>query len=288
VTTLISVPERSAAVGLVLILACISCWGVRESVALAAIITTLEVGTLIVVVVFGLPEVDVAALPDAFNPFADGALGPVLAGAGIAFFAFIGFEDIANMAEETLDPRRTAPRAIAWTLGLTMIAYLTLALVAISLPARAEIVESSAPVATIFEAVSSLDPAPVATVASLAMINGILAQLIMASRVLYGMASDAQLPSKLGVVSATRRTPVRATLLVSALIVVLTIAFPLLQLARVTSIITLTVFTMVNGSLVRLAYESPDGPLWSWRFNGMAGSLTAASLGIWQVVDLFR
>jgi APA family basic amino acid/polyamine antiporter len=133
VSTLITLPERVMAAGIVIILCAVAWWGVRESVLLAAVVTLLEVGTLIVVVAFGIPNVSSDAILPAFNMFADDAFGPVLAGAGIAFFAFIGFEDIANMAEETIDPRRTAPRAIAWTLGITLIAYVSLALIAASL-----------------------------------------------------------------------------------------------------------------------------------------------------------
>lgn len=113
VSTLVAVPERVAAVGIVALLCVVAWWGVKESVALAAVVTVLEVGTLLVVVGFGLPSLEADAIAPSFNLFTDGAVGPVFAGAGIAFFAFIGFEDIANMAEETIDPRRTAPRAIA-------------------------------------------------------------------------------------------------------------------------------------------------------------------------------
>ncbi len=142
VATLIDLPERATAAGIVVLLCLVAWWGVRESVLLAAVVTVLEVGTLIVVVAFGLPDLGSGAITPAFNLFADGAIGPVFAGAGIAFFAFIGFEDIANMAEETIDPRRTAPRAIAWTLGITIVAYVSLALVAASLSGRGDITSS--------------------------------------------------------------------------------------------------------------------------------------------------
>jgi APA family basic amino acid/polyamine antiporter len=287
VSTLVAVPERLTAVGIVVLLGVVAWWGVRESVILAAVVTVLEVGTLLVVVGFGLPDVEAGVIAPSFNLFADGAIGPVFAGAGIAFFAFIGFEDIANMAEETIDPRRTAPRAIAWTLGVTLIAYVALALIAASLSNRSEIAESSAPMTVIFSEVSGLNSAPIATIASLAMVNGILVQIVMASRVLYGMANDSQLPKSLAVVDRVHKTPARATLLVGVAIVVLTIFFPLVTLAKATSIITLTVFTLVNVALVRLTRTNRELARKRWLVNGVLGAVASAGLGVWQVAELF-
>ncbi|MFT7476372.1 MAG: APA family basic amino acid/polyamine antiporter [Verrucomicrobiales bacterium] len=287
VTTLISIPERLTAVGIVIVLCGVAWWGVRESVILAAVVTLLELGTLILIVVLGLPHVEGDALIPAFDLFADGAFGPVLAGAGIAFFAFIGFEDIANMAEETIDPRRAAPRAIAWTLGITLVAYVSLALIATSLPNRAEIAESSAPMTVIFSEVSGLNSAPIATIASFAMINGILVQIVMASRVLYGMATDGQLPRRLAQVNARHRTPSLATFLVGAAIIVLAVFFPLVTLAKVTSVITLSVFTLVNVALVRLVRTNAELARTRWLVNGLLGAMASAALGIWQAIELF-
>jgi APA family basic amino acid/polyamine antiporter len=256
-------------------------------VIVAAVVTLLEVGTLIVVAAFGVPHLEAAAIAPAFNLFAEGAVGPVFAGAGIAFFAFIGFEDIANMAEETVNPRRTAPRAIAWTLGVTLVAYVSLALIAASLSNRTEITESSAPMTVIFSEVSGLNSAPIATIASLAMINGILVQIVMASRVLYGMASDGQLSKALAVVDPEHKTPSRATVLVGVAIIVLTIFFPLVTLAKATSILTLSVFTVVNIALVRLTHTNRDLARKRWLANGLLGAAASAGLGLWQVAEFF-
>ncbi len=286
VTTLIDLPERMTAIAIVIVLCTVAWWGVRESVILAAVVTVLEVGTLIVVVAFGFQHVKLDNLAPAFNPFADGAMGPVLAGAGIAFFAFIGFEDIANMAEETINPRRTAPRAIAWTLGVTLIAYVALALIAAALPNRGEIVSSSAPMTVIFSEVSGLNSAPIATIASFAMVNGILVQIVMASRVLYGMAVDGQLPKLLASVDLRHKTPARAIILVGIGIVVLTAFFPLVTLAKATSVITLTVFTLVNLALVRLSVTNPNLRRKRWMINGAVGAIASSALGLQQVIDL--
>lgn len=286
VATLVPVPKSLTAAALVLLLTAVAWWGVRESVIVASIVTVLEVGTLLVVALFGLPEIDLDVVARGFDLSGAGTAGAILTGAGIAFFAFIGFEDIANMAEETKDPRTTAPRAIRWTLAITLLAYVGLAIVAVSLPDRSAIADSDAPMAVIFEAVSGLDSAPVATIASFAMVNGILVQIVMASRVLYGMANEGQLPTVLAQVDDTRHTPARATLLVGAAIIVL-LLFPLVTLARVTSIVTLSVFTLVNLALVRLTRTMPELGHTKWVVNGVVGAIVSAGLGVWQVVELF-
>ena len=286
VTTLLPVSEPVAAVAIIALLTFVAWWGIRESVALAAIVTVLELGTLLVVIGFGFDGLSAGTIGDGFNVFADGAVGPVLAGAGIAFFAFIGFEDIANMAEETIDPRRTAPRAILWTLIVTIIAYVALALVAASLPGRLAITESSAPMSVIFEDVSGLNPSAISTIASFAMVNGILVQIVMAARVLYGMANEGQLPPALRRISPTHRTPTVATAIVGSAIIVLAVSFPLVQLARLTSILTLSVFTLVNIALIKLALRDENSPLRKWMVNAVCGAFAAAALAIWQIVEI--
>ena len=282
ITTLIDIPKLLAALLIVAALVLVACWGVRESVLLAAAVTILEVGTLIIVVFFGLPEVDMTAVSAAVD-LSDGGLTPIIAGAGISFFAFIGFEDIANMAEETIDPRRTAPRAIAWTLIITLAAYIFLALVAVSLPERSSIVDSDAPMSVIFEAVSGLDPAPIATIASFAMINGILVQIVMASRVLYGMSNEGQAPTFWAQVHGERQTPTRATVSVGVVIALLVLFFPLVTLAKATSIVILAVFTLVNLALVRLSRTHAALSHTKWLVNASAGAITAGSLCLWQL-----
>jgi APA family basic amino acid/polyamine antiporter len=283
VSELVSIPERVSAIALVLVLALVAVWGVRQSVALAAAITVLELSTLIAIVAFGLPELTAADdLMASFSP--GGHLDAIVAGSVLAFFAFIGFEDIANMAEETVEPRVAAPRAIAWTLSITLVVYLLLATLAANLPERGRITESDAPLAEVFEIVSGLDSAPVATIASLAMLNGILVQLVMASRVLYGMATEGQLPARLGRVNPERHTPTTATALIAACVVVLVIAFPLVRLAQLTSLVTLSVFTLVNLSLFVLASRGEHAQLRKWRWFGAGGAVLTVGLAIAQLV----
>lgn len=290
--TLLPFPEAVSSPVLVTtvvaLLAAVAIRGVRESVLLAAAITILEVGTLLVVIVAGLPALANLPPPSALVGFDSEAgvlagFAPVIAGAFIAFFAFVGFEDIENMAEETVAPERTAPRAILWTLGVTVVVYVALALVAVSAPGRETIAGSAAPLAILFEQLTGIGRAPLAAMAAIAMINGILVQILMASRTLYGMANEGLLPAWFGAVDPSRRTPRRATLAVTALIVLLALAFPLVGLAQATSLIVLAVFALVNLSLFRLGGSGDYPQLRPWRWWGFAGAILCAVIPVFQL-----
>jgi len=286
-STLINVNERLAAVVIVGLLALVAWWGVKESVVLAGVITLIEIGALIVVVAYGLPLLrDGAAVANSLNPTPVAGVGltPVLAGAVVAFFAFVGFEDLENMAEETVDPRRTTPLAIAATLVITIAVYVLLGIVAVLAPNREAITESSAPLAALWNELSGFDARPMAAIAAIAMINGILVQILMASRVLYGMAGEGLLPSALARVDASRHTPSAATAVVAVAIAALAAFFPLVGLAKATSLITLTVFSLVNLSLFTIGTKLPELGLRRLRWVGLVGAALAFSLAVWQLV----
>jgi len=246
------------------------------------------VGTLVVVIVFGSSHLtDVSNIVRSFTPPTDSvAWAAVFSAAVIAFFAFIGFEDIENMAEETVNPRRVMPRAIIVTLVITVILYALMATIAVAIPDREALTTSSAPLATLFESVTGYPGGSISVMASIAMVNGILVQIVMASRVLYGMTREGLAPKVLGALNKRRRTPVRAIMLVSALILVLALGFKLVSLAQATSIVTLSVFTLVNVALWRIGSKPGADPvLYRWRYWGLLGAaLSLALLG----TEVFR
>ncbi len=287
VATLVDVPERMTAVALVIVLSAVAWWGVRESVSLAAVVTLLEVGILVVVIGFGFDLLDTPNLAsDAFVPSLDTAvMSPILAGSVIAFFAFVGFENIANLAEETVNPKRTAPIAIVTVLIVSVVIYLLLSLVAVAAPDRAAITESSAPMATLYEQVSGRNPNLVAAIAAIAMLNGILIQVVMAARVLYGMAREDLIPAFFAHVDASRQTPARATVTVTAAIIALILFFPLVQLARITSLVTLVVFSLVNSALFVLGRRKEVTSIGLSRFVGLIGAVLCTALAAWQISD---
>jgi len=284
----LGIQSRVGAVVVVAAMALVACRGVRESVMAAATITIVEVGALVVIVALGIPELltgdivsHVTEAPD------DGRIGVIASGAILAFFAFIGFEDIANLAEETQNPERNAPRAIAWTLGISVALYVLVSSIAVVLPDRAAIVDSEAPMARVFEAVSGQDGRLIAVIASLAMTNGILIQMIMAARVAFGMAAEGLVPAAFGGlawVHPTWRTPVVATLAVAIVVVLLVISAPLAALARWTSLVILTIFTLVNISALRLRREA--SPPRNVVIAAAAGAIASAGLAGWEIAGM--
>jgi len=160
--TLIPIGEPLLVVTVLLLLAIVASIGVKESVMFAATITLLEVGTLLVVIFYGSGHLsDTATYTKALSPPVTAASWSVLFSAAvIAFFAFIGFEDLVNMAEETVSAKSTMPRAIIITLLVTIVLYTLISLIAIALPDRDALVTSSAPLSTLFESVTGYSGKP--------------------------------------------------------------------------------------------------------------------------------
>jgi amino acid transporter len=286
VGTLIPIPTELILLILLFTVAIVAAIGVRESVMVAAAITIIEIGTLLVIATVGAPTLfdttvvsRLAALPASLD-----ALQVTLAAAAVAFFAFIGFEDIVNMAEETPNPERHLGPAIAITLAVTVALYVAIAAIAAAVPDRPAISESPAPLADLFAGLTGASPAPISVMAAIAMVNGILVQVVMASRVVYGMAREGLLPAWLGAIAPKRRTPIRATIIVTAIIAALSLAAPLLTLAQASGYVTLFVFTLVNLSLFKLASRSDwPGPR-QQRLWGLLGAILAGGLLAFEII----
>ncbi|WP_299471684.1 amino acid permease [uncultured Roseibium sp.] len=281
----VNLPEFLLVAMVICGLSAVAWFGVRESVFFAVSVTLIELGTLLIVIAFGAPLLgDLGGVARTLSPTLDPTLlAGILSSGVLAFFAFIGFEDMINMCEETVTPERTVPRAIYWTLGITIAVYVLLAVIAALAEDRQSIVSSSAPMARLFEAVSGLSGKPVAAAATIAMINGILVQIVMASRVLYGMGNEGLAPKWFSAVSPSRKTPARATAFVAGLVLLLALFFPLVQLAATTSLVTLGVFALVNLSLFQLGRRESTGQLHRRRWWGLAGAILCLTIAVFQI-----
>ncbi|GAA4086813.1 amino acid permease [Zhongshania borealis] len=251
---LIPVNETIAMISIVVVLTMVAVWGIAESLMLAALITVIEVMGLLIVLAFcgdvllQLPE----KLEQLFVPTSVAQFTGVLSGAFLAFYAFIGFEDMVNVVEEVKQPQRTMPRAIFWVVLVSTSLYVLIALVAIfSLPLE-DLSHSNSPLADML-AQRSFGAAKVVSVISVfAIVNGVLIQLIMASRVCYGMSKQYGGPVFLHRVSLSTQTPVFATLTIGVAILIFALFFPLVVLAKFTSFIILIIFALVNLALWKL------------------------------------
>ena len=259
-TEFVAWPEFVAVTGFVAIMVVVAVWGIGESVSIAGLLSLIEVGGLVVVI--WVARASLADLPGHWEEllpvFEPGAWRGVAAASLLTFYAYLGFEDMVNVAEEVKGVRRTLPLAIGITLGVTTGLYVGLATVAVLIAPPSELATSRAPLAFIYERATGSAPTGIAVVGTLAVVNGALIQLIMASRVVYGLAARGHLPAIFSRVSATRGTPWVATLVVGLLVLGLALGFPLAPLAEGTSIVTLLVFVMVDLALWRVKRRPQD------------------------------
>jgi len=244
---------------IVLILGSIAAWGIAESVIIASIITVVEIGGLLLVVfvsgdvLWTLPERWEELIPPANIASWSG----IYLGAILSFYAFIGFEDMVDVAEEVKNVKRNLPLAILLTLGITTFIYMLLIITAVLSLSPAELANSEAPLAEIYQSHTGQKAIVISIIGIFAIINGALIQMIMASRVLYGLSSRGLLPRSLSSVHQQTRTPLIATAVVTFVILVVALTGRLTSLAELTSIIMLSIFSMVNFSLWRVKQHNP-------------------------------
>ena len=252
VADLIELPRAVLVVGLIVALTLVTIIGVKESVLAAAAFTIIEIGGLVLVIWTARDDLgdvtgrldDLIGLPGGIE-----AWSGVLGGAFLAFFAFLGFEDIDSVAEETEHASVTLPRAILITLGVTVVLYVIVAAVAVLTVDPVELGRSDAPMALVYERAGGR-PGLLGAIAALAMVNGALVQLVMVPRVLYGLSRLGLVPPWMGVVSTRTHTPVRATIGAAVVVSVLAVTIDLGPLARFTSATTMAIFMSINAALI--------------------------------------
>jgi APA family basic amino acid/polyamine antiporter len=265
----VTAPEGLVILVLLMLIGAVASYGILESVVAASVFTVIEIGGLLLVVIAALlSDIRIEVMP--LPPLQPAVWAGVGFASLLAFFAFIGFEDLANVAEEAKSPERDLPRAMAITLVVSTVLYVAVAAVAVSAVPPAELGASKAPLSLVFQRVAHVSPATISVIAIIATLNTILAQLTMVSRVIYGMARQGDLPRGLSRVNAKTNTPLVATWLAVAIALALALAAPIERLAEGTSIATLVVFAAVNLSLIALRRQGkrPHGasfraPVWS-------------------------
>ena len=254
----VELPTVLVALGFLALVALVNFRGISESVRLNVALTAIELAGLLLVVAVGVaaiaeagPTIDAGRVLE----FKEGeaVVLAIMAGAGLAFFALIGFEDSVNLAEEAENPTRDYPRALFGGLVVAGAIYLVVTLVASMVVPTARLAGSSGPLLEVVDVGPlSLPDRLFAGIALFALANGALINMIMASRLVYGMARERIMPGPLGRVHDTRRTPYVAIVATAALAMVLVVSGDLSSLADTTVLLLLLVFTAVNVAVLVL------------------------------------
>ena len=258
----ITLPLALVAIGFIAALTFINYLGISESTKVNVVCTLIEATGLIVIVVIG-----VAALiggdgePGRAFEFKEGSAVPlaIMGGAALSFYALIGFEDSVNLAEEAKDPHRSFPRALFGGLLIASVIYLFVAFTASMVVPTGRLVDSSAPLLEVVE----LGPLSIPTrlfsaIALIAILNTALINLIMASRLVYGMSRQGILPKIFGKIDGRRRTPHISILFTAGIAMALILTAEVEDLAETTVLLLLSVFILVNISVLKLRPDRVD------------------------------
>ena len=262
----VTLPDVLVGFVFIAVLALINFRGIKESVSLNLGLTAIELTGLLLVVAIGAAFLlDGGGDPGRALEFKAGETVPlvILSGASLAFFALIGFEDSVNVAEEVKEPSRVFPTALFTGLGIALTVYVLVTLIAGMAVPAGDLAVSDGPLLEVVQ----LGPLAMNTkvfsgIALFALTNGALINMIMASRLIYGMAQQGIVPHAMGRVHSGRRTPWVAIVFVACLAAVLVVIGSLSTLADTTVLLLLLVFVCVNVAVLVMRSDRVDHDHW--------------------------
>ena len=263
--TFIDLPIVLVAIVFIVLVAAINARGIAESVKVNVVLTVIEVAGLLLIVAIGVAAIAGAgeANPDFGRNFdfkeGETVFLAIVGGTTLAFYALIGFEDSVNVAEETENPRRAFPRALFGGLLIAGVLYLLVTLIASGVVPTGQLAGSSGPLLEVVQQGPLGIPDRVfSAIALLAVANGALINMIMASRLVYGMSRQGIVPAAFGRILSGRRTPVVAIAFTTAIAAALIATGDLGDLADTTVFLLLVVFAIVNVTVLVLRRDPVD------------------------------
>src|SRR5262245_58484861 len=243
---------RVTALGLLAMVAAVAASGTTYSARLTVLLSAVQVAGLVLIIAIGLPHVGEV------NLLGGGGVSGVLGAAALVFFAFIGFDEVITLAEETRDPTRTVPRALLLALGLSTALYVGVAIASVSVLGPTALATSPRPLADVMAHVLGDHGATVvAAIAILTTINTTLLMLTAGSRVLYGMAKAGAMPRPFARVHARRGTPLHAIGALALAAALFAGLGDFAVIAAVTDFAVYVVFVAVNATVVILRRTRP-------------------------------
>ncbi len=257
-----ALPPSALALGFILIMTGIVFRGIRESMWVNVLCTLIEAAGLLIVIAAGMSYWGSVSYFDLPPAKADLGLTIVVMQASVlTFFAFIGFEDAINVAEECKNPSRTIPIGLLAATGMAAVLYVAIAITVVSVVPPAELAAAPSPLTEVMKrSAPGFPPWLMTGIALFSVANTALVNYITASRLIYGMSNQQLLPAHLGRVHPERRTPHYAILALLVVLVPLALVGSITDLAAATVLLLLSVFIVVNLALfvlIRRASEQP-------------------------------
>ncbi len=239
---------------LIVLVSIVSYIGIRQSARFNVVSTLIEMSGLIIVSVIGLFFIGQTNV-DYFSTAGD--IGGLLAGTGLIFFAYLGFEELVNLSEETKNAERVIPKALIIALAISTILYIVVALSSVTVLGADELAKSHAPLADVVEKAVPQGGIIMSVIALFATGNTVLALLIVSSRMLYGLSHNRAFPSIFSRVGR-RKTPYVSVLAVMIVSLGILLVGNIKMIASITDIGIFMVYVAVNASVIALRYREPN------------------------------
>ncbi|MEP7216219.1 MAG: APC family permease [Anaerolineaceae bacterium] len=245
--------QRGPALGLIVVVSLIAVIGIKQSSWVILALSTIQVGGLLAIIAIGAGHLGEHQLTAGVSS------GGVLGAAALVFFAFIGFDEVITLSEETRNPTKTVPKALLAALAISTALYVLVAIAAVSVLGAQALSESERPLADVMAEVAGGGAGNVvAVIALISTTNTTLLALTAASRLVYGMASSSALPFVLAAVNRRTGTPIRAILVATMVSAGFVFVGKLTLVASITDFAVYLVFLAVNGTVIVLRWREPE------------------------------
>ncbi|MDE1828540.1 MAG: amino acid permease [Candidatus Micrarchaeota archaeon] len=246
-------PTWLVAIVLLAILTLIGITGVKRALRFNTVFSIIAIIGLLIVIAAGAPRF--GSVNYAYSP---GGLTGILGAAALVFFAYIGFDNIANLSEETKNPQKTLPRGLLISVAISTVLYVLVGIAAVSIVPFQQLATSNAPLASAASGAFGPVAYDIITIAGLlTTLNTVLVLLIVGSRIIYGMSREGVLPRVLGRVNPRTRTPIFASLATFAVALLFIPIGNVGEVAKITSFGSLLAFILVNTALLHLRRTAP-------------------------------
>ncbi len=288
-SSLFSIKYLIAGIAIVVLMSFINYHGISDSNKFNLISTFIELFGLLVIIILGIGKFGNADLLDMPNGF----YGVLKAGA-LVFFAFMGFETIVKLSEETKNPQKTIPKAIIISIAITAVIYVLVSIAAVSILSASELAGSKSPMAD--AAASVLGNSAFYILGIIALFstsNTVLLTMLTTSRMVYGMALQNSLPKLFSRVHERRRTPYLAIWVTGIITILLVLLGDIGFVADLTTVLLFVTFAIVNVSAIVLRYKLPGKRKFRMPVNigefpvlALLGVLTSLTMLVFSLINL--